>query len=397
MVKKADGAKSQPTPRAPVKAAVLRWAIDRSGIEPEDFYGRFPKLAEWETGEVHPTLKQLQDFASATRTPIGFLVLPEPPVLSVPIPDFRTMGNERLDSPSPDLLDTIYICQQRQEWYRDYARASNEQPLPFVGSVSLKTSITDAAAAMRETLGFNLESRRRASTWTEALRVFIEQTDHAGVLVMINGVVGSNNHRKLDPGEFRGFALADLFAPLVFINGSDTKSAQMFTLAHELAHLWLGQSALSDAGPAANLSHAVEVWCNKVAAEFLVPLQTIKASHEPDRELTEELNRLARHFKVSTLVILRRIHDLGHLNREQFWQAYQDEVARITSISKGSGGDFYLTTLVRVGKRFTRALVASTLEGQTLYRDAFRMLGVNKLATFNELGRNSGVTHGLPA
>jgi len=100
---------------------------------------------------------------------------------------------------------------------------------------------------------------------------------------------------------------------------------------------------------------------------------------------------LARYFKVSTLVILRRIMDVGGLTREEFWEAYHAEVARLRAIPRGSGGNFYLTQAARVSKRFAAALCASTLEGQTRYTDAFRMLGFSKLSTFKELGRSLGV------
>src|SRR5258708_21057731 len=102
------------------------------------------------------------------------------------------------------------------------------------------------------------------TTWTEALRRFIEQADALGVLVMVNGVVGSNNRRKLDPQEFRGFALADNLAPLVFINGADSKAAQMFTLAHELSHIWLGLSAVPHPQPSLVPEHDAERCCNLV-------------------------------------------------------------------------------------------------------------------------------------
>jgi Zn-dependent peptidase ImmA (M78 family) len=228
-------------------------------------------------------------------------------------------------------------------------------------------------------------------TWAEALRHFIEQADDFGVMVMVSGVVGSNNRRKLDPEEFRGFTLADDLAPLVFINGSDTRAAQMFTLAHELAHLWLGESALSDIGPVSYPSHNVEIWCNQVAAELLVPLSVIKEEYRQSDELSNEVYRLARRFKISTLVILRHIHDIGGLSREELWDAFDKELERLRAISKGSGGNFYLTQAVRVSKRFARALVISTLEGQTLHRDAYHLLGFSKLATFHELGHSLGV------
>jgi Zn-dependent peptidase ImmA (M78 family) len=377
--------------RVEVKPALLHWARERAGLDADELARRFPQFADWEREETRPTLKQLERFANATHTPVGYLLLPEPPVERVPIPDFRTAGNRRIEHPSPDLLDTVYLCQQRQEWYRDFARSQGDEPLGLVGAANLKSDIETTAAAMRRALGFDIEERRQIPTWTEALRRFIEQADALGVLVMVNGVVGNNNYRRLDPDEFRGFALADNLAPLVFINGADTKAAQMFTLAHEVAHIWVGQTALSDVGPVTAPTHDVERWCNQIAAELLVPLSVLRSEYQRGEDLRGALDRLARRFKVSTLVVLRRIHDAGGITRDQLWEVYQRELERLRTIPKTSGGDFYLTQGARVGKRFARALVTSTLEGQTLHRDAFRLLGFSKLATFRELGHSLGV------
>jgi Zn-dependent peptidase ImmA (M78 family)/transcriptional regulator with XRE-family HTH domain len=377
--------------RIQVKPELLRWARERSRLDLAALAHRFPHLDAWERRESSPTLKQLESFAKATHTPVGYLFLQEPPVERVPIPDFRTVGNERIGHPSPDLLDTVYICQQRQEWYRDFSRSEGEEAVPFVGSAHLKDDVELAAATIRRALGFDVEERRQMLTWTDALRRFIEQADALGVLVMVNGVVGSNNRRKLDPQEFRGFALADSLAPLVFINGADTKAAQMFTLAHELAHIWLGLSAISDTQASQLPEHEVERWCNRVAAELLVPLSVVRAEYEPRNPMGEEIRRLARRFKVSTLVILRRIHDVGGLTRDEFWRAYREELERLRAMPAGSGGDFYLTLGARAGKRFARALVVSTLEGRSSFTEAFRLLGFKKMATFRELGHSLGV------
>jgi Zn-dependent peptidase ImmA (M78 family) len=229
-------------------------------------------------------------------------------------------------------------------------------------------------------------------TWEEALRQFIVQTDESGVLVMVNSIVGSNNHRKLDVSEFRGFALADDLAPLIFINGADTKSGQMFTLAHELAHIWLGVSGISDIEPVNSPLNTVEDWCNRVAAEVLVPLEIIKSEYREEGDFNSEVARLAQYFKVSTLVILRRIFDAGYLTQNELWTEYHDALKRLMQFHRQlGGGDFYRTQTARVGKRFARALVASTFEGQTLHRDAFRMLGFSKYSTFLGLGRNLGI------
>jgi Zn-dependent peptidase ImmA (M78 family) len=377
--------------RVEIKPELLTWARERARLETNALAPRFPKLAAWEEGALKPTLKQVEHFAKATHTPVGFLFLAEPPVETIPIPDFRTIRNKPIARPSPDLLDMIYICQQRQEWYRDFARAERASALPFVGSASLLSGVETIAATMRHSLGFDIDERRQIPTWTEALRRFIAQADEARIMVMCSGVVLNNNYRPLDADEFRGFALSDRLAPLVFINGADTKAAQMFTLAHELAHIWLDQSAVSDSQASLVPEHQVERWCNQVAAEFLVPLEVLKQEYDDELSLRSELDRLARRFKVSTLVILRKIHDAGGLSKTEFWHEYEKELERILAISKTSGGNFYLTQAARVSKRFARALVISTLEGQTLHRDAFRMLGFAKLETFRKLGQSLGV------
>lgn len=352
---------------------------------------RFPHLTEWESGDTQPTLRQLEQYAQATHAPLGYFFLPEPPRETLPIPDFRTMG-PGLPRVSADLLDVIYTCQTRQAWYRDEAFAHAETPLPFVSSVTLATAPVDAAEQIRRQLGFSVRARSECPNWADALRLFIAQAEQAGVMVMVSGVVMNNNNRRLDPREFRGFALADALAPLVFINGADSKAAQMFTLAHELAHLWLGQSALSNAPMAEASDDATETWCNRVAAELLVPQAEFRALLRAGEALDEALTRLARHFKVSTLVLLRRMLDVEWLTRPVFRRVYSDEEARLRALAlRGAGGgDFYRTTVARVSKRFAQSLVASTLEGRTLYRDAFRMLGIAKPGTFNELGRSLG-------
>ena len=235
--------------RVHVNPELLRWARERAGLGTNALAGRFPRLDAWERGEIRPTLKQLERFAKATLTPIGYLFLREAPVERVPIPDFRTVADARLDRPSANLLDTIYLCQQRQDWYREFVRSTREVGVDFVGSAQPDDDISQTAARIRRFLRFDIAERRRLPRWTDALRQFIGQTDAGGVLVMVSGVVGSNSRRSLDPQEFRGFALADPVAPLIFINGKDTKAAQMFTLAHELAHLWLGSSGVPTRRP----------------------------------------------------------------------------------------------------------------------------------------------------
>lgn len=378
----------------PASVPVLRWAAQRTRLDDGDLTARFHKWPLWLSGEAQPTLRQLEDFARLTHTAIGYFFLPQPPALALPVPDFRTLRDEVLAEPSSALLDTLYLCQQRQDWYRDHARMHGLPALQFVGSAGVHEAPEAVAQRLRETLGLFPETRRQLPTWTDALSQLIGKSEDAGVMVMVSSVVGSNSHRKLDVGEFRGFALADNLAPLVFLNGGDSKAAQMFTLAHELAHVWLGETGVSNTQAGQVPEQKTERWCNQVAAELLMPLEELRAVYQKDTPIPDEIQRLARAFKVSTLVALRRLFDAGYINQAELWQHYREEQERLRTVRErsSSGGDFYRSLGARTSKRFARAIVSSTLEGLTSFPDAFRMLGMRKTATFYEAARELGVT-----
>jgi Zn-dependent peptidase ImmA (M78 family) len=349
---------------------------------------RFASFPKWITGEADPTFKQLEEFARYTHTPLGYLFLPDPPVEAVPIPDLRTPGNAALTRPSPDLLDTIYDCQARQAWYQEYAQTEGLERLGFVGSVKSGAAVADVAAAIRDALKFGAAQRSDRGTAGEVRGYLIRAIEDLGVLVMVNGVAGSNTHRKLDPAEFRGFTLSDPLAPVVFVNGADAKAAQLFTLIHELAHVWAGDTALSDADMSTQHGQAKEIWANRVAAEVLVP-QTELRSVWPAASNADGLEDVARQFRVSTLVTLKSAFDAGLIGWDDFRSRYQAESDRIRQFldKRGSagGGSFYNTQPFRVSRHFARAVVSWTLEGRTLFSDAYALLGTAKHETFERL------------
>lgn len=380
--------------RVPVDPSLISWALERSGKDPVILATRFRELSSWLTGRVQPRFSQLEQFAAATHTPFGDFFLPEPPMDEVPIPDFRTIGNRELRQPTPGLLETIFICEQRQEWYHQHAMASGGEPLTFVGSVTLQSSAIEAAELIRKQLHFTLKERSQDSSWTAALRRLVDMAEAAGILVMVSGIVGNNTRRALDPNEFRGFALSDSYAPLIFINGADTKAAQIFTLVHEVSHLWLGQSALTDSSMNTTIANETELWCNRVAAEVLVPTESLRGSYQGD-PTTEELERLARLYKVSTLAVLKSLFDAKLLHWDRFKPTYDSELARIRKIlasqKSTSGGDYYNTQPLRVSRKFAQAIINDTKAGQTLHRDAYKLLGTKKHETFTKLGEKVGV------
>lgn len=378
-------------PVAPVRPELLRWARERAGLTVAELVERFPRYERWESGEAQPTLNQLEELANVTHAPLGYFFLPQPPEEELPVPDFRTMTDRPVRRPSPDLIETLQIMQRRQSWLRDHLLEEQQPPLTFVGATTVQENPEAVADRVRQQLGLAPDWARHFASWSEALRGLRLAIEAAGVVVTINGVVGNSTRRKLDPREFRGFVLSDAHAPVIFVNGADAKAAQMFTLAHELAHLWLGQGGVFNLPGLQPSEHAVERWCNRVAAEFLVPATEITVSWSSAERSEDPFQFLARRFKVSPLVAARRALDLRLIDRDGFLSFYRHylEDDRRQAERRPPGGDFYLTQEVRIGRRFGEEIVRAAKEGRLLFTEAYRLTGLYG-ATFDQYAEALG-------
>ncbi|OHB77892.1 MAG: DNA-binding protein [Planctomycetes bacterium RBG_16_55_9] len=364
--------------RVNVSKKVLRWAVSRSGHELDDLEQKFPRIHQWADEESQPTLRQLELLAKATLTPLGFFFLAEPPEERLPIPHFRTIQNETPAKPSPDLLESVQIMQRRQAWVREFLTEQGQGRLPFVGSSRREEEPRLTVQRMLATLVLDVGWAAEERTWTDALHTMCQAIEDAGILVVVNGILGNNTHRKLDPNEFRGFVLVDDYAPLVFVNGADGKAAQMFTLAHELAHVFYGSSAAFDLREMQPADDPIEQTCNRVAAEFLVPQDELREIWPSARQDSEPFQTIARRFKVSELVAARRALDINLINREAFltfYRAYQSDERRAAA-DRQPGGNFYDNQNLRIGQRFASAVIRAVKEGKLLYSEAYKLTGL---------------------
>ena len=352
------------------------------------------RVVEWEeTG--HISVAQADRLAKQTHTPVGYLYLSEPPEDRLPIPDFRTRhADGPSPRPSPNLLDTVYTMQRRQAWLREELTTHYEEPaLPFVGTFDLTDDPAEVAQAMREALEIFDDWAASAPNWSLALRHLRDKSEDAGILVVVNGIVGNSTRRKLDPEEFQGFALVDEYAPLVFVNNADFKAAQMFTLAHELAHLFVGETGLSHFEDMQPTSNEVELFCNKAAAEFLVPELDLRTFWDNAARTSLPYERIARQFKVSSLVAARRALDLELIDLDAFFVFYNNAKHKVAANKQatGGGGSFWNSQRWRIGTRFAAAVVRAVNERRLTYLEAYSLTGLTGKA-FDDMAVQMEIT-----
>lgn len=282
--------------------------------------------------------------------------------------------------------DVVY----KQAWYRDYLVSMSAQKLLFVGRFARKDADPKQVAHdIRRTLGLREGAWRDAASSDEVYSLLAERAESAGILVFKNGVVGNNTRRPLSVTQFRGFVISDPHAPAVFVNGADAKAAWQFTLAHELAHLWLGDSGISKAQPDST-GHKNEVFCNAVAAELLVPAEsfTQQWAEVRNEDPLAAIERLRRHFKVSALVIARRA-----LERNLISQRTYSEIYAAARKAQGSdGGDFYRTLGARNGKRFAQTVASLAHAGDIGLREASRLLNTTPSNVMNFYDRQRSLS-----
>ena len=349
---------------------MLTWAIDRAGYELHEFTSKMPRVNDWISGKKSPTIKQLEKFSKKVHLPFGYLFLPEPPKEKLPIPFFRTNEN-RVEKVSVNVYDTILLLQQRQNWLRDYLTDNGFEKLGFVGKFKNSESVLDIVNNLRQVLGLAENWASYFRTWQDALNHLVEVIEDKGIITIFNGVVENNTSRPIEVEECRGFVLVDELAPFMFVNNADGKAAQMFTIIHELAHIWIGHSAGFDFRKLQPADDDIEILCDKVAAEFLVPRRVFNEQWN----IIHDFKRLSRFFKVSEIVVARRALDTGKISKQAFFKFYEEYKNRefTKKQNQGSGGDFYATAKKRLSITFASHINNAVKTGQLLYRDAYKL------------------------
>lgn len=361
-----------------VSVPMLEWIAQGQGSSIEELANTLApkKRDKFMQGIVNKT--QAEKLTKIGKIPFGFLFLKKPPTITKPtLPDFRnTLDSVPL---SDDFFETFEDIEQKLDWYQDYLKRNDlKDKLSFVAKFDWQdTPFEKVAYDIRRTLrlsDINLGKIKK----DKYLNDLIERVEAIGVLVFKNGVVINKTKRILDINEFRGFAIADKFTPAIFLNGNDAPSAQLFTLTHELAHIWVGKEGVSNwSYPFEN---QVEAYCNKVASEVLMPTEVFNKLWEQARADKDNIKTLADLFKTSQLSVAIKANQLGFVD-SQFVSHIRANLNAHLAKEKASkkennesGGSYYNSIPIRNSKRLTKIIVQDALNQRTLLRDASQLL-----------------------
>ncbi len=376
---------------------MISWALRRLGADLESLASpkvNAARLSAWERGDEFPSEGQAEALADRLGIAYAMLFMPEvPPDERPTLADLRTLDGRPVKKPSINFLKVLDTTAARQDWYRE--ENPTAKPLLFIAKFSAQDGASAVAEDMRAVLRVSREFREGASNYEEFLKLLIEKAENAGVLVMRSSLVGHATKRSLNVKEFRGFALVDSLAPIVFINDADAKAAQIFTFAHELAHLWVGAPGISDRNPNVKDSskNAIELLCDHVAAEFLVPEREFLTRWSPARTLEENMRFAERYFRVSSLVVLRRAKDLSRITFDVFLTKIEEQYdfyrrreaeKRKAEAREGQkkkrGGNFWASFDLRNSAKFNAAVVASIRAQRTTFAEAGVLFGITPAA-----------------
>ena len=374
-----------------VKPIIIQWAIQSAGKDVSVLSDKFEKIDKWTSEESELTVSELNKLSKELRIPFGYFFLGEPPDEDIQLLKYRTVDNEEQAKPSRELIDTIKYMEKRQSFMRDALIEDGFLPHEFVGSAAIKDNPEDLAVKITQELKLKKDWNKNNPA---AFNVLREAISNLGILVMQNGVVGNNNHRVLNVAEFRAFVLIDEYVPLIFLNARDSANAKVFSLCHELVHIWLGVDELYNDNFTTNQifnNGQLESFCNEVAAEMLLPLSSIQSALDPQNDIYTNIKHISKVFNVSELVVCIRLKTKKLINAKVFNEVYanlltemRDNLLGKQLQEKKSGGDYYATSGSRLDARFAATVSRKAKEGRILYTEAYEQVGA-KGKTYDNL------------
>ena len=382
-----------PTVNVNIQPAIISWALSQTS---EEKLGTklVDNIKHWLDGTKSPTFNQIEDFSKKSHIPLGYFFLQTPPIEQISLLEYRTLDSIQLTNPSRNLIDTIHDMEAVQEWMVNYRKEWNYDTISIVGSLKGITDISVIADTIRKDLGLNIEWYKDCGNPSEAFNKVRGLLEECGIVVMMNGIVGKNTHRALDVNEFRAFAMVNEWAPLIFINGADSAGGRLFSLFHELVHLWIGENDLyNDTKYSANGIKPIEVTCNAVAGALMVPKTVFleKWNNNTNDDIHEKIKELARMFRCSSSVIARRALDNKKIDQNVYNMVIADAIEAYiqTKQDKSSGGDYYRVARSKLDGVFVRALCESVNSGRTSFTEAYRLTNTTS-KTFSEVASGLG-------
>lgn len=356
--------------KAYITPNVLKWARESARMTEEIAAAKVSvssdKLKEWEAGTSQPTIKQAQTLAKAYKRPFALFFLPEIPRDFQPLQDFRSNDSKALSTGSIFIIREI---QQKQAWISDVNEKNNEPKVPFVGRFSINDNPISVAKDILKTLGINPASY----TNDNPIKEWIDKAETLGIFISRTSFIHSR--LKLDSEELQGFAIADPYAPFVFINSDDWNAPQLFTLVHELAHIWIAATGISnDIEPSLKLKdkfHPVELFCNEVAANTLIPSEIFNSVKPLVFNSAKEVFNESRKLGVSTFAFLVRALNLNLISFNKyktlkqaadfefraFLKREEEKKAKEKAKEKKGGPNYYLLQLNKNSRLFTQTVL----------------------------------------
>lgn len=363
------------TTKVEIKRDIYFWAFRESQRDFESIRDRFKKLDAWLSGDTHPTFRQVQKLANFLKVPLGYMFLDKPPKGNLIESEFRTIGN-KVPETSKDLQDTLFSIGRKKDWLSEYRKKKGWGKIISSGLDGFdRNDINQVSQIAKDFIGLDDYWYKLCRDHAFAFNYLREKLESKGIIVMQNGVVGSNNHRKLNVREFRGFLLYDDVAPFIFINNRDSVTGKIFTLIHEYLHFMLQKDDVfidSDLTMASN----DEAIVNKTTAEFLIPSTHVKENWDNSKPEIEQIEKLGRLFHASRLAVaikLKEMHKIGQHIVNEIKQ--QTEAEQEVEKPGPGGGRFYPTNKSRFGESFMGAVIQGAEAGDISYTYAFKLLG----------------------
>jgi len=358
--------------KAYITPNVLQWARESARMSEEVAAAKVSvsaeKLKEWEKGTDKPTIRQAQTLAKAYKRPFAVFFLPEAPRDFQTLQDFRSTGSKSLTTSSIFIIREI---QQKQAWISDMNEENEEEKLPFVGRFSINDNPEIVARDILNTLDINPMNYRT----DHPIKEWIHAAEAKGVFVSRTSFI--NSYLTLDSEELQGFAISDPYAPFVFVNSDDWNAPQLFTLVHELAHIWIAETGISnDVEPEIKNNqkyHPVELFCNEVAANALMPPEFFDGFDATTFRNAKLLFRTAKLLGVSSFALLIRSFNLNKISNSHyhrlkqeaedefaaFLQREAEKKAKQKDKEAPGGPNYYLLQLNRNSRLFTQTVIDS--------------------------------------